>query len=280
MASYIKTRWWSKWEVINRVMLSFGDVEPFLRENDVGPALRPKLLALFDDPQNKSKLQIEMAATVDWGEPLVKACYVLEGDGPLALKCFEVIERIKQSLFTENIPNVRALSEKLTRQPRSHLCHEQWVDFARDCVQSGIDYFNRQLSNSLKVPLEVFKACRLFSPQQIATMHPTATSLDQSLSTVPYINQAEIEDLKKELPDYLAHVADLSEEFDPVEWWRLNSTTLPHWSTCARKIFLIQPSSAAAEIVFSLLKASFGEQQDSSLQDYIQTSLMLQYNKR
>lgn len=68
MASYSATRWWSKWEVIKQVMLSFGDVEPFLRENDdVGPALRPKLLALFDVPQTKSKLQMEMAATIDWG---------------------------------------------------------------------------------------------------------------------------------------------------------------------------------------------------------------------
>ena len=32
--------------------------------------------------------------------------------------------------------------------------------------------------------------------------------------------------------------------------------------------------------VFSLLKASFNERQDGSLQDYIEASLMLQYNKR
>ena len=161
---------------------------------------------------------------------------MLEGDGPLALKCYEVIERViervRQSVLSENIANVRAISEKLTRKPRSHPLHEQWVDYARECVRSGIDYFNQQLSNSLKVPLEIFKACRLFSPQQVATMRPTATSLDQSLSTVPFMNQL---DLKKELPDYLARVADLSEEFDPVEWRRLNSTTLPCWSTCARK---------------------------------------------
>ena len=103
-------------------------------------------------------------------------------------------------------------------------------------------------------------------------MSPTATSLDQSLSTVPFISQAEIDNLKKELPDYIARVADLSEEFDPVKWWSLNSTTLPHWSTYARKISLIQPSSAVAERVFSLIKASFGDSQDSSLQDYNYTS--------
>ena len=257
MASYSKTRWWSKWEIKKHLRLFFGDVELFLRENDdIGHIIRPKLLAFFYDPHTKSKLQIEMAATVDWGEPFVKACYVLEGGGPLVLRCYEVIDRVRQSIVTENVPNVRALSEKLTRQPRSHPHHEQWVDYARDCVRSGIDYFN---CHSLKVPLEIFKTCCLFSPHQVGTMRPTAASLDQTLSTtVPFITQAEIEDLKKELPHYIARVADLSAEFDPVEWWKLHSTTLLHWSTCARKIFLIQPSSAAAETVFSLLKASFG----------------------
>lgn len=131
----------------------------------------------------------------------------LKGNGPLVLKCYEVIDRVRQSMLTANIPNVRALSQKLTRQPHSHPLHEQWVDYARDCVRSGIEYFNWQLSNS---PLEIFKACRLFSLQQVATMHPTATSLDQSLSNIPFLTHAEIEDLKKELPDYLARVADLS----------------------------------------------------------------------
>ena len=39
-----------------------------------------------------------------------------------------------------------------------------------------------------------------------------------------------------------------------------------------------QPSSAVAEHAFSLLKASFHEQQDNSLQDYIESSLMLHFN--
>lgn len=43
---------------------------------------------------------------------------------------------------------------------------------------------------------------------------------------------------------------------------------------------LLQPSSAAVERAFSLLKASFGEQQDSALQDYVEASLLLQFNKR
>ena len=38
--------------------------------------------------------------------------------------------------------------------------------------------------------------------------------------------------------------------------------------------------TATSERVFSLLKASFGPQQDCSLQDYIESSLMLQFNQR
>ena len=43
---------------------------------------------------------------------------------------------------------------------------------------------------------------------------------------------------------------------------------------------LLQPSSAAAERVFSLLKNAFGEQQQSSLRDLVAATLMVQYNKR
>ena len=50
MSSYSATRWWSEWEVIKQVLVYFGDSEPFLIEDeDVGPALRPKLLAFFSD---------------------------------------------------------------------------------------------------------------------------------------------------------------------------------------------------------------------------------------
>lgn len=46
-------------------------------------------------------LQEEMAATVDWGEPFVKACYKLEGDGSLALDCYELVDTVVASTSTE-----------------------------------------------------------------------------------------------------------------------------------------------------------------------------------
>ena len=60
-----------------------------------------------------------------------------------------------------------------------------------------------------------------------------------------------------------------------------HASKIPKWSSGrgCRAILLLQPSSAAAKRVFSLLANSFKEQQTHALEDNIKTSVMLQYNK-
>lgn len=65
-------------------MVQFGDIEPFLRVQDLSPANCSKLLAIVSDLTKNPLLKVELAAVVDGGECLVKATYKLEGDGPLA----------------------------------------------------------------------------------------------------------------------------------------------------------------------------------------------------
>ena len=61
---------------------------------------------------------------------------------------------------------------------------------------------------------------------------------------------------------------------------KVNSSNRRPVHVLSRKTWLlVQPSSAAAERVFSLLQNSFSQRQSSSLEDYIETSLMLQYNR-
>lgn len=88
-----------------------------------------------------------------------------------------------------------------------------------------------------------------------------------------------IANLAAELPDYLA-AADgvtLNSEDEKVRWWAAHCETLPHWSALVKQLLLIHPSSAAAERVFSLL-SSLSSQQESALEDYIETSVMIRYN--
>ena len=60
----------------------------------------------------------------------------------------------------------------------------------------------------------------------------------------------------------------------------LKSEELPHWSNAVKKVLILQVSSAAAERVFSMLKASFSATQERSLRDYLEASVMLQFNRR
>ena len=215
MASYSPTRWWSKWEVVKMVMTYFGDVESFLTQNDdIGPATRPKLISLLANPQKKGLLQLEMAATVDWGEPFVKACYTLEGDGPLALECHEVIEKVSASIHTAYTPNVHAIAQRLSGTPPSDPNHQQLVAYANNCVQPGLEYYKRQVETSMKASLDAFKCAKLFTPQNMYQMKPDADALGQSLTSVPFLSSPEvISSLKAELPAFIARAADTESGF-------------------------------------------------------------------
>ena len=104
------------------------------------------------------------------------------------------------------------------------------------------------------------------------------------VSLIPFLSQ-DPNNLKEELPTYFAKAAAVAsstcgmEPIGTLEWWKNNCTDLPYWSTAAQKVFLVQPSSAAAECVFSILN-QFSDTQTNSLEDYVESTVMLQYNNQ
>ena len=72
----------------------------------------------------------------------------------------------------------------------------------------------------------------------------------------------------------------IHEHVTPLEWWERHFEMLPHWATVCKKVLLCQPSSAAVERVFSVLNSHFNHSHYSALEDYVETAVMLQYNKR
>ena len=166
--SYSATRWWSKWEVMRQLMVYFGDLQPFVEENDdIAPANRLKILGIIQDSGKLTHLKVELAVTIDVGEPFVKVCYYLEGDGPLVLYCYETVDKLLAAIRTNHMPNVNATVQSLTSKPLSDSQSVKWISYTKTCVKPGLEYFNRQLSTSMKSSLQVFKGCRLFLPQKI-----------------------------------------------------------------------------------------------------------------
>ena len=98
-----------------------------------------------------------------------------------------------------------------------------------------------------------FKSARLFSPSKINTNRPSPSDIN-NLSVLPFLSSPVIEELKREVPLYLAQAEDVSPSVDPIVWWRDHAQRLPHWSQACKFITLIQPSSAAAESVLTSSK--------------------------
>ena len=59
----------------------------------------------------------------------------------------------------------------------------------------------------------------------------------------------------------------------------MQSNSLPKWSKFATKAACVQPTSAAAKHVFSMLKGLYDDKQSCVLEDHQASALMVHYNE-
>ena len=274
IATYSPTRWWSKWECERQVLELFGDIPRFVHSADgVAPKSKEKLQQiLLTSPHD---LLVELAATIDAGEPFIKATYKLEGDGPLALQCYEILSSVRAAVQVFHLPNTVAVAKRVASPTRSE---QHWIDYAKSCIKPGYDYFYSKFDCALLPVVDAFKAARLFNPAKINDLKPDGSTVETLRAFKFLDNDRAINELSSELPLYLALSEDLSDAVDPLDWWERNSAKLPFWSRACKQVLLCQPSSASVERVFSLLN-HFNQQQQSALEDYVEAALMVQYNK-
>ena len=149
---------------------------------------------------------------------------------------------------------------------------------AKACVQPGLNFFREKFNIQFISNVRAFKAARFCCPVQVTALRPNARSLEE-LKNFPFVNDAMVAALATELPQYIAAADGLvcNNEKEKLTWWAAHQDTLPQWSALVRKVLLVQPSSASAERVFSLL-ATLSAQQEAALEDYIEASVMVRYN--
>ena len=104
-------------------MLQFAEIQPFVQDglqtaaNKV--ATLQQLQEMLTNNQTRLFLQIELAAVVDAGKPMVESTYILEGDGTLAWQCYEQLLIIQNSIHGANLPNLTALSRQISQRESS-----------------------------------------------------------------------------------------------------------------------------------------------------------------
>ncbi len=272
------TRWWSRWEVIDQCLEYFGDIHPFVRDHpDVGARLHDRLMVLLDDDDFMKLLKLEMAIVVDLGVHFVKATYDLEGDGPLAVSAYQILQGVSHAIGQKHYPNFNAVLRSMDVTPKEAAQLKKQVQAG---VQEPVEYFLRKFNVQHVDTVRAFKAARIFSPSSVNAMQPGPAALEELRRIPAFDTDAIIGALQAELPAYLAAAEDVHADVDILQWWGERRDELPAFSSAFEKILLIQPSSAAAERVFSLLQASFDHLQEDALEDYLEASIMLQYNCR
>ena len=131
--------------------------------------------------------------------------------------------------------------------------------------------------------MSAFKAARYLCPVSVQWLKPTHQSAE-ALRIFPFLDDDDgiINGLKAELPAYFAATEDvvINTEERKVKWWHDHKDQLLHWASAVKKVLLVQPSSGAAERVFSIFNSSFNDQQEHALVDSLQANVMTQYKKR
>ncbi|KAK3734379.1 hypothetical protein QZH41_007564 [Actinostola sp. cb2023] len=282
MPCYNSIRWWSLWECAKVVFEEWAHIPAFLsHDEEFAKASRQKLSEALR--QNPVKLRVEFAALVEL-ERFVQATYTLEGDGALVLIAFEKLEELGAFIHVQNFPTITNTLQEMF--PLNVADQRRWYQYAvGECLVPAFAYYSQTLVNDPVVArsVRVFKAARLFNPKYVKVSRPNAADIDQ-LGEIPFVDNNQIQSLRRELPMYLVKAADIHDDFDPLvdmwPWWKVQDQELLAWSAAVQRIVLIQPSSAAAERVFSLLATMFGDQQHDALEDYIEAALMLRVNNR
>lgn len=176
-------------------------------------------------------------------------------------------------------PNVIAVSRLLSQG--NVPVQQQWINYATQYIRPAYQYYQDKFNQGPLQPLvTIFKSCRLFDPVKVKEMQPDAAAVD-TLRCVPFFDADNvIQPLQGELAAYQALTDDVAAEINVLEWWSQHSKEIPSWASACKQILLLQPSSAASERVFSLLQNSSNNRQERALEDYIETSLILQYNNK
>ena len=251
MCSHSNTQWWTKRELLKQVSDYFDDVAPFLQENEnLSPQTRQHLLEIINDPQDLQDLRLELGVLVDIGVHFVNATYYLEGDGPLIFTCFERLSAVSQTVTGGHYPCTLAIAREIANGDAA--LQNRLITQAKDCVKPGLNFFQHKFNVQFRTNVPAFKAARLCCPVQVSALRPDAPSLEE-LKNFPFVDDATIANLASELPLYLAAADGViyDSEEEKLVWWAAHRDTLPHWVVLVKKLLLIQPSSAAAERVFS-----------------------------
>ena len=144
---------------MKQILELFPDVDTFLQSNDeFSSATRSRLIIVLSDPQKIALLKVKLAVTVDFGHQFFTTMYNLEGDRSLVFQCYENVSALTASVNIANFPNLNAVAKELSAG--NAVIEQQLTAYGKTCINPAVQYYQQRLEDSMKIPLQAFKAAR------------------------------------------------------------------------------------------------------------------------
>lgn len=282
-----KTRWWSWWECVRQVGTSWPDVEHFFEPGFTNACPNTihrgqHLLDQINNLQNYCRIRVEIAVYMDIGLKLTQTTYWIEGNGALIFSVYDKLKELKFFLHDPPIPITTAVINKMASQmPPNEVVRfgQEWMNFARDRFKDVQSYWLRKWAQR-KSNLKVFKLARFFHPGRVQDLTFLAAHVQDFVNILPWVTNVDVNSLLLELPLYLTIVQGTASDVDVLSWWSRHATEIPAFAKLAKDLLLIVPSSAESERIFSLMKNYLSKKQLSALEETMEVTLMLRYNKQ
>ena len=106
-----------------------------------------RLLAILENetvPNSANLFRIELATTVDAGEPFVRKTYLLEGDGMMSVDAYTHPQEIATAAKEAVYPNVEAVLK--VPAPNDAARQNELRDHAKGCVRPATQHFLRKFN--------------------------------------------------------------------------------------------------------------------------------------
>ena len=275
-----KVKWFAEFEMIRQIFLYFPQVTQVINnEGCFCEKWRTVLRQIID--QKLIELRMQIALFLDLCHPLYELCYVSEGDGiiaPFVYTDLEIAAFVCNSF--ETVPLTPLLTQTLDFL-HSMMSEEekQTVYKSYTCLAEPIiTEFKTQFEGKHKEQTNLWKFCAIFDPSYAKRM--TLLELQHNIELIPKSISALKGKLLSSIEIYKGHAESHGEYSTLLQFWNVKKLFLPVWYEAVQFVALLQPSSAAAERVFASLRSKFGKGQESTLEDYKSTSIMLSFNLR
>lgn len=208
-------------------------------------------------------------------------------------ECIAVRRRLKDD------PTTPRLNDKTHEE----IEEEVWA-YARGVIQPANDYLTVTIVEKLQVTLHLFRVATLINPFFVKHHHPLRHVYDDLITTLGFFDAESVNAMLAEVDTYDVLVQTLPatphalpmDDVDTniavikdhcktimdgtIAFWLKYKEKIPHLYSLCHYLITFPPSSAAVERLFSMLQNSFGNKQTGSLEDYVELSLMYQFNDR